>query len=105
MHCRVGSTQAPQVPSIQTMEGREMTEAFMKWWRAVWDMQRAKGRHITTATPEFGPRPYTPACPKADDPTGREVGVGSCWDICDAMMQVLKEEFTHTRACGCVIHS
>jgi hypothetical protein len=75
IHARVGYAQGPQVPHPAAPEYREALEAHERWWDQIWRAQLARGRQISTMTPEFGPDGYLQSHPFTGEPAAdlREV--------------------------------
>jgi hypothetical protein len=63
VHARVGYDQGPQVPHPAAPEHSEALAAHEKWWRQIWESQRARGMVVSTMTPEFGPDGYLHCLP------------------------------------------
>lgn len=55
---RIGYDQGAQVPDPRAPEYAPAVDAHLRWWRAVWESQRARGFEVVTMTPEFGPDGY-----------------------------------------------
>jgi len=75
IHARVGYDQGPQVPHPAAPEYRDALEAHERWWDQIWRAQLARGRQISTMTPEFGPDGYLQSHPFTREPAAdlREV--------------------------------
>jgi hypothetical protein len=58
VHARVGYDQGPQVPHPASPEYRDALEAHERWWSQIWRCHLARGRSVSTMTPEFGPDGY-----------------------------------------------
>jgi len=68
VHARVGYEQGPQVPHPEAAEYREAVEAHERWWLQIWQSQLARGRAVSTMTPEFGPDGYLQCVPFTKTP-------------------------------------
>ena len=76
IHARLGSTQAPQLGSLpgseahggQTDWERECSQYHETIWMQVWKRRKASNAKVFTATPEYGPTPYTPMEPGSGKP-------------------------------------
>jgi len=67
IHARVGTPEAPQVAALGGGSAWEVlaTEAHEALWCDVWSAARERGAAELSATPEYGPAPYTPMKPGA----------------------------------------
>ena len=63
LHARVGYDQGPQVPHPAAPEHSKALAAHERWWRQIWESQRARGEAVSTMTPEFGPDGYMQCLP------------------------------------------
>jgi len=63
IHARVGYDQGPQVPHPAAPPYQTALAAHERWWRQIWESQRARGYKTTTMTPEFGPDGYLQSHP------------------------------------------
>lgn len=84
---RIGYDQGPQVPDPRAPEYANAVEAHIRWWRAMWAGQKARGFETVTMTPEFGPDGYLHLEPFTQKP------VGDLWDINTWVAGRLREEF------------
>ena len=64
IHARVGTAEAPQLTTVPppgqthaTAWAAAAAAAHEELWQAVW---RGSSKGVLTATPEYGPAPYTP---------------------------------------------
>jgi Xylose isomerase-like TIM barrel len=89
---RVGYDQGPQVPDPRAPEYANALDAHIRWWRAMWAGQKARGFETITMTPEFGPDGYLHLEPFTQKP------VGDLWDINTWIAGRLKEEFNAWQA-------
>ncbi len=63
LHARVGYDQGPQVAHPAAPEHSEALAAHERWWRQIWESQRARGAAVSSMTPEFGPDGYMQCLP------------------------------------------
>lgn len=84
---RVGHDQGAQVPDPRAPHYRPAVEAHLRWWRAVWKSQAARGFARSTMTPEFGPDGYDHRHPYTREP------FADLWELNRHMAKLLREEF------------
>ena len=91
IHARVGTVEAAQLGSGAagyTEFEKAAVDAHEELWLKVWEHQRLAGTlDVTTATPEYGPTPYTPFVPTTDTP------VANVWDQTEEAARRLKALF------------
>lgn len=72
---RIGYDQGAQVPDPRAPEYAPAVDAHLRWWRQVWEGQRARGFDVVTMTPEFGPDGYLQCEPFTQKP------VADLWEL------------------------
>lgn len=85
IHARVGTPEAPQIGAIAEA-GRGSAsewevasiEAHEALWQDVWRAARARGVTALSATPEYGPAPYTPMALNSEAPLSDVEDVTKC---------------------------
>lgn len=87
IHARVGHTEGPQVTHPGATEWAEALNHHLKWWDAIIDFNRKKGKKRLTITPEFGAIPYLPTLPFTNQP------IASQWEINIYMKDLLKNRY------------
>lgn len=87
---RIGYDQGAQVPDPRAPEYQSAVEAHLRWWRALWDGQAARGFTEITMTPEFGPDGYLHCEPFTLKP------VADLWELNCWTAGMLRAEF-HNR--------
>jgi sugar phosphate isomerase/epimerase len=78
VHARVGYDQGPQVPHPAAPEFGEALAAHERWWRQIWEHQRARGVAVSTMTPEFGPDGYLHCLPFTGAPVADLREINAC---------------------------
>ena len=68
VHARIGHDQGPQVNDPRAPEHAGTVASHLRWWKAVWTAQKARGLKESLVTMEFGPAPYMPAVPYSGRP-------------------------------------
>jgi hypothetical protein len=58
IHARIGFEQSPQVSNPFAPEWNAYLERYLRWWKEIIKVQKAKNNEVLTITPEFGPFPY-----------------------------------------------
>jgi len=116
IHARIGTPESPQLTLIPAAASKKKTSggkvgaggisgkataweasavtAHEKLWQSVWRSQVAAGRTVVTATPEYGPAPYTPMAPGTDLP------VSDVWEVTNAAVDHLKMLLSSTKFCS-----
>lgn len=89
IHARVGYDQGPQVPHPAAPEYAYALLAHQRCWEIIWDAQQAKGKALTTMTPEFGPDGYLHTLPFTQAP------VADLWEINRWMADTEGKHFAH----------
>jgi sugar phosphate isomerase/epimerase len=85
IHARVGFDQGPQVNHPFAPEWMLNLERFMTWWQKIVNLEKAGGREVFYACPEFGPFPYMPRLPFT------RMEVSNQWDLNLRIMDYLRE--------------
>ncbi|MBU1215633.1 MAG: sugar phosphate isomerase/epimerase [Gammaproteobacteria bacterium] len=75
IHARVGYDQGPQVPHPAAPEYAAALASHQRYWEAIWSVQLAEGRALSSMTPEFGPDGYLHTLPFTKQP------VADLWEI------------------------
>jgi hypothetical protein len=75
IHGRVGYDQGPQVPHPAAPEYAAALASHERCWEAIWRSQQARGYHVSTLTPEFGPDGYLHHLPFTNAP------VADLWEL------------------------
>jgi len=88
LDARVGSPQAIQVADPSAPREVDILDAYLGWWRTVWDSQERRGLMASTVVPEFGPPPYQPVHPHTGEP------LVDLWGVCNWMADRLRDEFS-----------
>lgn len=84
---RVGYDQGAQVPDPRAPAYEAAVSAHLRWWRAVWQSQEARGFSTCTMTPEFGPDGYLQVHPYTREP------VADLWELNTHMARVVRAAF------------
>lgn len=87
IHARVGYEHGPQASDPAAHEYLYALEAHERWWRQIWEAQRASGRETVTMTAEAGPDGYMQTLPHTQMPVA-DVGAVNRW-----MAKRQKEQF------------
>jgi sugar phosphate isomerase/epimerase len=87
IHARIGYDQGPQVPDPRAPEYATAVSAHLRWWRTLWEGQRARGEAVVTMTPEFGPDGYLHLQPFT------QVPAADLWELNQWMGGELRESF------------
>lgn len=85
IHARVGHEEGPQITDPRAPEWKDHLDNHIDLWQRIVAANRKAKRSHLVITPEFGPPPYMPALPYTRQP------VADLWEICTAMMQILRE--------------
>jgi hypothetical protein len=85
---RVGHEQGPQVSDPEESRWSTHTEAFHRWWAALWSAASDAGRDELVFVPEYGPAPYQPIDSAMIDP-GADL-----WDVSRRAGQRLRDHFS-----------
>jgi len=89
IHARVGHAQAAQVADPRDPRFATELSAHQQWWHSIWLSQRRRLLPYCTATPEYGPIPYTPALPYTGMP------VVNLDDVVEWQADSLRSQFAH----------
>lgn len=84
---RVGYDQGAQVPDPRAPAYQPAVDAHLRWWRAVWKSQEARGFPTCTMTPEFGPDGYLQVHPYTQEP------VADLWELNTCIADVIRTAF------------
>jgi hypothetical protein len=68
IHSRVGFEEGPQIPDPRAPEWKYALDHFLGWWDRIVECRRQAGDKLLTITTEFGPPPYLPKIPFANEP-------------------------------------
>lgn len=86
IHARVGSPQSPQIagPREAESDDTQCREVHHALWQQCWQAQIDRGRRWVSATPEYGPPPYTPLNSSGEP-------VYSVWEATERAAEALRQ--------------